>query len=129
MKIDQRDIKVDKMRGHGNGGQNRNKRETAIRVTHIPTGLQAYCQDQRSQEQNLQSALSVLQERYDEAYNRAKARTLREKFPPSNEVIRRYDFHDNYVQDNRSGKRYSLADTMDGKLDPIIEDVQGRVVE
>lgn len=61
--IPKSDLKVERFRSSGNGGQNVNKRETAIRLTHIPSGIMSTSQDERSQSQNYQKALDTLEER------------------------------------------------------------------
>ena len=69
----ERDVTFEAARGHGKGGQHRNKTESAIRARHVPTGLEAYCQSERSQHQNKASALSVLRARVGERLRQQRA--------------------------------------------------------
>jgi len=95
--IDEKDIKTDIFRSGGAGGQNVNKVESAVRMTHLPTGLVAVCQDERSQLHNRDRARRALKKRVDEYYNRLSAEQLKtsrnaaQKKIESGRIIRVYD--------------------------------------
>lgn len=121
MNLRKDDLRFEYFRSTGNGGQNVNRRETAVRVTHIPTGLVATSQDERSQGQNKKKALAVLQERLDkheeEAYNR-RINDLR-RAQVEGMRIRTYNFQTDTVVDHRSGKRARLKDVLNGALELV----------
>ncbi|MCB0730764.1 MAG: peptide chain release factor 1 [Ignavibacteriae bacterium] len=126
--IDMSDVKVDVYRSGGAGGQNVNKVETAIRMTHIPTGIVVQCQDERSQLKNRQKALKVLktrlydlklQEHNDEISAQRKSVVKR---GDRSDKIRTYNYPQNRVTDHRIGLTlYDLASIMEGNLDELIE--------
>ena len=126
--IDMSDVKVDVYRSGGAGGQNVNKVETAIRMTHIPTGIVVQCQDERSQLKNRQKALKVLKTRlYDlklQEHNdeiSAQRKSVVKKGDRSDK-IRTYNYPQNRVTDHRIGLTlYDLASIMEGNLDELIE--------
>ena len=117
MNLDKKDVKVDRFRATGNGGQNVNTRETAIRLTHLPTGIVATSQDQRTQAQNHNLAWKVLTERVQRHYAGLRKE---ERDELRNELfsgrVRTYNFKTNTVKDHRTGKMYRLADILDGNL-------------
>jgi peptide chain release factor 1 len=78
MKINKKDCKIETMRGTGPGGQHRNKTDSAVRITHLPTGISAYC-DERSQKTSLKKAWEQLELRLIEANELAKAKLKKEK--------------------------------------------------
>lgn len=128
VEINDNDLKIDVFRSGGAGGQNVNKVETAIRITHIPTGLVVICQDERSQLKNKLKAMKHLRSRlYEmELEKRAKETSSQRKemvkTGDRSEKIRTYNFPQNRLTDHRIGLTlYNLSDVMEGDLDEIIE--------
>lgn len=128
VQIDEKDLKIDVFRSGGAGGQNVNKVETAIRITHLPTNTVVQCQDERSQLKNKLKAMKVLRSRlYEyELAKRDKALTdERKKMVKSgdrSDKIRTYNFPQNRLTDHRIGLTlYNLSDVMEGDLDEIID--------
>lgn len=128
VEINDNDLKIDVFRSGGAGGQNVNKVETAIRITHIPTGLVVICQDERSQLKNKLKAMKHLRSRlYEmELEKRAKETSSQRKemvkTGDRSEKIRTYNFPQNRLTDHRIGLTlYNLTDVMEGDLDEIIE--------
>ena len=122
------DLKIDTMRASGAGGQHVNKTESAVRITHIPTGIVVYCANERSQHQNRARAMQILRTRL---YER-KLREQEEKIQAArrsqvgtgdrSERIRTYNFPQNRVTDHRIGLTlYRLEQVLDGELDDIID--------
>ena len=126
--INPADLKIDTFRSSGAGGQHINKTESAIRITHLPTGVVVECQDERSQHKNRDKAMRVLRTRLYEAeqarQNAAIAAERRSQVGTGDrsERIRTYNFPENRVSDHRVKLTlYKLADFMDGALDEVIE--------
>ncbi|MEJ7620650.1 MAG: peptide chain release factor 1 [Aquificaceae bacterium] len=128
IQIDPKDLKIETFRASGAGGQYVNTTETAVRVTHLPTGITVSCQDERSQFQNRQKALKILYARLRDFYERQKeeelARERRQQVGTGerSEKIRTYNFPQNRVTDHRINLTlHRLEDVLEGKLDELIE--------
>ncbi|MGQ0603619.1 MAG: peptide chain release factor 1 [Anaerolineales bacterium] len=127
------DIKLDTYRANGAGGQNVQKNATAVRITHLPSGLVVTCQDERSLTQNRMRAMGILRARlYDmEANRRQKAEAAERKAQVGSgersEKIRTYNFPQSRVTDHRIGLSiYNLPAVLDGNLDPFIDELSAR---
>ncbi len=127
VKINPADLKVDTYRSQGAGGQNVNKTESAVRVTHIPTGIVVSCQTEKAQLQNKEICMRMIrakvqayyQEKEDSA--RASERKLKVGTGERSEKIRTYNYPQNRVTDHRIGFTTNTLDrVMEGKLDDII---------
>jgi len=121
------DLKIDVFRSSGPGGQSVNTTDSAIRITHLPTGVVVSCQNEKSQLQNKESALRVLRARLhqmavDEAEAEASAqRRSQVRTVDRSERIRTYNFPENRIADHRTGfKAYNLDQVLDGDLDPVV---------
>ena len=126
--LDPGDLKIDTFRSSGAGGQHVNKTESAIRITHLPTGTVVECQDQRSQYKNKDRAMAILRSRlYEEEVRRqheavASDRRSQVGSGMRNERIRTYNFPQGRLTDHRIGLTlYKLDGVMDGDLDEIID--------
>ena len=122
------DLRIDVFRSGGAGGQNVNKVETAIRITHIPTGVVVQCQDERSHLKNKQKAMKVLRSRLLEAeiekheQETSKKRKLMVGSGDRSDKIRTYNFPQNRMTDHRIGlTMYNLSQLMEGDLDELFE--------
>jgi peptide chain release factor 1 len=128
LEINPQDLKIETFKASGAGGQYVNTTETAVRITHIPTGITVACQDERSQFQNKQKALKILYARLKDYYERqkeeeiAKERKTQVGTGERSEKIRTYNFPQGRVTDHRINLTlYKLSDVLEGKLDEIIE--------
>ena len=128
IEIDEKDLKIDTYRSSGAGGQHVNKTESAIRITHLPTGLVVACQDERSQIKNREKALKTLKSKLYDLYRSqqdkeyAETRKTQIGTGDRSERIRTYNFPQGRVTDHRIGLTlYSLDSFMDGDLDEMIE--------
>ena len=128
LSIDPRDIRVDVYRSTGHGGQCVNTTDSAVRITHLPTGLVVTCQDQKSQLKNRDQAMKVLRTRLldklraDADAAHAERRRVQVGTGDRSERIRTYNFHEGRVTDHRIGLTlYRIDDIMNGDLDEIID--------
>ena len=126
--INPADLKIDTYRASGAGGQHVNKTESAIRITHLPTGIVVECQDERSQHKNRAKAMGLLQarilegERQKQASEQAETRRNLVGSGDRSERIRTYNFPQGRVTDHRINLTlYKLDDMMTGNVDQIIE--------
>ena len=126
--IDEKDLKIDTYRSGGAGGQHVNKTESAIRITHLPTGIVVACQDERSQIKNREKAMKTLKSKlYDYFQSQAEkeyseARRMQVGTGDRSERIRTYNFPQGRVTDHRIGLTlYSLDTFMDGDIEEMIE--------
>ena len=128
VEINPGDLRIDTYRSSGAGGQHVNKTESAIRITHLPTGLVVQSQDERSQGRNKEQAMKVLKSRLYEMYRaeaaakEASARKSQVGSGDRSERIRTYNFPQGRVTDHRIGMTiYKLPQFIDGDMDEIIE--------
>ncbi len=126
--INPADLQIDTYRSGGAGGQHVNKTESAIRITHIPTGLVVECQDERSQHKNKEKAMKILRSRlYEQLQSEqseeiAKSRKLQVGTGDRSERIRTYNYPQSRVTDHRIGLTlYKLDQILDGDLDELID--------
>lgn len=134
--IDPKDLKVETFRASGAGGQYVNTTETAVRITHLPTGISVSCQDERSQFQNRQKALKILYARLRDYYERQKeeeiARERRQQVGAGerSEKIRTYNFPQNRVTDHRINLTlYKLQEVLQGKLEELLQALMEHHIE
>jgi peptide chain release factor 1 len=128
IEIEDKDLRIDTYRASGAGGQHVNKTDSAIRLTHLPTGTVVECQDERSQHKNRARALSLLQAKLLDAARSAQeteqAENRRELVGSGDrsERIRTYNFPQGRVTDHRINLTlYKLDEVMEGALDSVIE--------
>ena len=128
VEINQNDLKIDVYRSSGPGGQSVNTTDSAVRITHLPTGIVVSMQNEKSQLQNREAAMRVLrarilakqQEELDAAASDARKSQIRGM--DRSERIRTYNFPENRIADHRTGyKAYNLDAVMNGALGPVIE--------
>ena len=128
IEVNKGDIRIDTFRASGAGGQHVNKTDSAIRITHIPTGIVVECQDERSQHKNKARALSLLQAKLNSsvqdqaAQEQADARRNLVGSGDRSERIRTYNYPQSRITDHRINLTlYKLAEVMEGSLDELIE--------
>jgi len=122
------ELKIDMFRSSGPGGQNVNKRETAVRITHLPTGIIVASQNERNQAQNKENAMAILMAKVLEKKEMESVGSMSEKrkeqikWAKRAEKIRTYNFPQNRITDHRINKSWhNLEDIMNGNLEPIIK--------
>ncbi|HSI26460.1 MAG TPA: peptide chain release factor 1 [Aeromicrobium sp.] len=132
VEIDQNDLRIDVFRSSGPGGQSVNTTDSAVRITHLPTGIVVSCQNEKSQLQNKEQALRILRSRLLDAAQAAadaeasQARRSQVRTVDRSERVRTYNFPENRISDHRTGfKAYNLDQVMDGALDDLIASLVG----
>jgi peptide chain release factor 1 len=139
VQIDEHDLRIDVFRSSGPGGQSVNTTDSAVRITHLPTGIVVSCQNEKSQLQNKEQAMRILrarllavaQEQADAAAGEARRSQVRTV--DRSERVRTYNFPENRISDHRTGyKAYNLDQVLDGDLQPVIDscleaDLAGRM--
>ncbi|MQA87336.1 MAG: peptide chain release factor 1 [Streptosporangiales bacterium] len=128
VQIDEKDLRVDVFRSSGPGGQSVNTTDSAVRITHLPTGIVVSCQNEKSQLQNREQALRILRARLlaiaqDEADRAAAAeRRSQVRTVDRSERVRTYNFPENRVSDHRVGyKAHNLDQVLDGDLEAVVQ--------
>ncbi|GAB3196422.1 peptide chain release factor 1 [Nocardioides hungaricus] len=128
VQIDENDLRIDVFRSSGPGGQSVNTTDSAVRITHLPTGIVVSCQNEKSQLQNKEQALRILRSRLLQAAQDAAAaeagaaRRSQVRTVDRSERIRTYNFPENRISDHRTGyKAYNLDQVLDGDLQPVLD--------
>ena len=131
IEVNKADLKIDTFRASGAGGQHVNKTDSAIRITHVPSGIVVECQDERSQHKNRAKAMAVLQSRLnqlEEEKRQAEETSTRRNLVASgdrSERIRTYNFPQGRVTDHRINLTlYRLDDVVAGDLDAVLEPIR-----
>jgi peptide chain release factor 1 len=126
--IDPNDLRIDVYRSSGPGGQSVNTTDSAVRITHIPTGVVVSCQNEKSQLQNKESAMRILRARLLAAAEEAAAKEASDarrsqvRTVDRSERIRTYNFPENRISDHRVGyKAHNLDQVLDGDIDAVID--------
>jgi peptide chain release factor 1 len=126
--IDDNDLRIDVYRSSGPGGQSVNTTDSAVRITHVPTGIVASCQNEKSQLQNKEQAMRILRARLlaaaqEEADAEAsETRRSQVRTVDRSERIRTYNYPENRISDHRTGyKSYNLDQVLDGELQPVLD--------
>jgi peptide chain release factor 1 len=128
VEIDEKDLRVDVFRSSGHGGQSVNTTDSAVRITHLPTGIVVSCQNERSQLQNRAQAMHVLKVRLqaladEEAAKKASDdRRSQVRTVDRSERVRTYNFPENRISDHRVNyKAYNLDQVLEGELDGVLD--------
>lgn len=128
VEIHDADLRIDVYRSSGPGGQSVNTTDSAVRITHVPTGIVASCQNEKSQLQNKESAMRILRARLLAAAQEAadaeasEARRSQVRTVDRSERIRTYNYPENRISDHRTGyKSYNLDQVLDGDLGPVLQ--------
>jgi peptide chain release factor 1 len=131
VEIDPNDLKIDVYRSSGPGGQSVNTTDSAVRIRHLPTGIEVACQDEKSQLQNRAKALRILRARLLQAKQEEQQRELaaerraQVRTADRSERIRTYNFHENRVSDHRIGLTlHRLGEILEGDLDELIDSLR-----
>jgi peptide chain release factor 1 len=126
--IEDKDLRIDVFRSTGPGGQSVNTTDSAVRITHVPTGIVVSCQNEKSQLQNREQAMRILRARLlaaaqeEAAAEASDARRSQVRTVDRSERIRTYNYPENRISDHRTGyKAYNLDQVLDGALEPVIE--------
>jgi peptide chain release factor 1 len=126
--INPEELRIDVYRSSGPGGQHVNTTDSAVRITHLPTGLVVTCQDEKSQHKNKAKALRVLRARLKERMEEEKEQEFSEERRKQvgtgdrSERIRTYNFPQGRVTDHRVGLTlYKLEDVLSGNIDPLVD--------
>jgi peptide chain release factor 1 len=126
--IDENDLRIDVFRSSGPGGQSVNTTDSAVRITHVPTGIVVSCQNEKSQLQNREQAMRILRARLlaaaqeEAAAAASDARRSQVRTVDRSERIRTYNYAENRISDHRTGyKSYNLDQVLDGALEPVID--------
>jgi peptide chain release factor 1 len=128
VEVDDNDLRIDVFRSSGPGGQSVNTTDSAVRITHLPTGIVVSCQNEKSQLQNKESALRILRARLLVAAQEAadaeasQARRSQVRTVDRSERIRTYNYPENRISDHRTGyKAHNLDQVLDGDLGPVLQ--------
>lgn len=128
VEINMNDLRIDVYRSSGPGGQSVNTTDSAVRITHVPTGVVASCQNEKSQLQNKEQAMRILRSRLLAAAQEAAeqeasdVRRSQVRSVDRSEKIRTYNYPENRISDHRTGfKAYNLDQVLDGDLDSMIQ--------
>ena len=127
VQIQDSDLRIDTYRASGAGGQHVNKTDSAVRITHVPTGVVAQCQSERSQHKNKAKAMKALKTRlYDQQRakldgERSQQRRDMVGTGDRNARVRTYNFPGNRLTDHRVGQKFSLDQVVEGKLEPVFD--------
>ncbi|HWJ65407.1 MAG TPA: peptide chain release factor 1, partial [Nocardioides sp.] len=128
VEVNDNDLRIDVFRSSGPGGQSVNTTDSAVRITHLPTGIVVSCQNEKSQLQNKEQAMRILRARLLQAAQEAAeaeasdARRSQVRTVDRSERIRTYNFPENRISDHRTGyKAYNLDQVLDGDLQPVLD--------